>query len=79
MRATAQETETSKLMGINVRHTYALTFALGGACAGVAVHFSLHSTMFFQMLDTLGSEDVALANLAFRRAEKNLYHSYTAI
>ncbi len=36
MRATAQDQDASRLMGINVNRTIAFTFALGGALAGVA-------------------------------------------
>jgi branched-chain amino acid transport system permease protein len=36
MRATAQDQDASRLMGINVNRTIAFTFALGGSLAGVA-------------------------------------------
>ena len=36
MRATAQDKDASRLMGINVDKTIAFTFALGGAMAGAA-------------------------------------------
>lgn len=36
MRATAQDQDAARLMGINVDRTIAFTFALGGAMAGVA-------------------------------------------
>lgn len=36
MRATAQDQDAARLMGINVNRTIAFTFALGGALAGVA-------------------------------------------
>jgi branched-chain amino acid transport system permease protein len=36
MRATAQDPEAARLMGINVNATISLTFALGGALAGAA-------------------------------------------
>jgi branched-chain amino acid transport system permease protein len=36
MRATAQDQDASRLMGINVNKTISFTFALGGALAGVA-------------------------------------------
>jgi branched-chain amino acid transport system permease protein len=36
MRAAAEETEGSLLVGVNVRNIYALAFGIGAACAGVA-------------------------------------------
>ena len=36
MRATAQDQDAARLMGININRTIALTFALGGAMAGAA-------------------------------------------
>jgi branched-chain amino acid transport system permease protein len=36
MRATAQDQDAARLMGINVDQTIAFTFALGGAMAGAA-------------------------------------------
>jgi len=36
MRATAQDPEAARLMGINVNNTVSLTFLLGGALAGAA-------------------------------------------
>lgn len=36
MRAAAEETEGSLLVGVNVRTIYALAFGIGAACAGVA-------------------------------------------
>ena len=36
MRATAQDQDAARLMGINVNRTIAFTFALGGAMAGAA-------------------------------------------
>jgi branched-chain amino acid transport system permease protein len=36
MRATAQDKDASRLMGINVNKTISFTFALGGAMAGAA-------------------------------------------
>ena len=36
MRATAQDPEAARLMGINVNSTISLTFLLGGALAGAA-------------------------------------------
>ena len=36
MRATAQDPEAARLMGINVNHTISLTFMLGGMLAGAA-------------------------------------------
>ena len=36
MRATAQDQDASRLMGINVNRTIAFTFAVGGALAGAA-------------------------------------------
>ena len=46
MRATAQDQDASRLMGINVNRTIAFTFLLGGALAGVA------GTIFVQMVGT---------------------------
>ena len=36
MRATAQDQDAARLMGINVNRTISFTFALGGSLAGVA-------------------------------------------
>ena len=36
MRATAQDPDTARLMGINVNRTIAFTFLLGGVLAGAA-------------------------------------------
>ena len=36
MRATAQDPEAARLMGINVNQTISLTFLLGGMLAGAA-------------------------------------------
>ena len=36
MRATAQDPEAARLMGINVDHTISLAFMLGGMLAGAA-------------------------------------------
>ena len=36
MRATAQDQDAARLMGININRTIAFTFALGGAMAGAA-------------------------------------------
>ena len=38
MRATAQDPEAARLMGINVNSTISLTFLLGGMLAGAAGH-----------------------------------------
>ena len=45
MRATAQDPEAARLMGINVDHTISLTFLLGGMMAGAAgLIFALYET-----------------------------------
>ena len=45
MRATAQDPEAARLMGINVDHTISLTFLLGGLMAGAAgLIFALYET-----------------------------------
>jgi branched-chain amino acid transport system permease protein len=51
MRATAQEPEAARLMGINVDTTISLTFLLGGLLAGAAgLIYALYQTTiwFFQ-------------------------------
>ena len=51
MRATAQDPEAARLMGINVDHTISLTFLLGGLMAGAAgLIYALYETTirFFQ-------------------------------
>ncbi len=45
MRATAQDPEAARLMGINVNQTISLTFALGGMLAGAAgLVYALYQT-----------------------------------
>ncbi len=45
MRATAQDPEAARLMGINVNQTISLTFLLGGALAGAAgLMYALYNT-----------------------------------
>jgi branched-chain amino acid transport system permease protein len=45
MRATAQDPEAARLMGINVNNTISLTFLLGGALAGAAgLVYALYET-----------------------------------
>jgi branched-chain amino acid transport system permease protein len=45
MRATAQDPEAARLMGINVDHTISLTFLLGGLLAGAAgLIYALYNT-----------------------------------
>jgi branched-chain amino acid transport system permease protein len=45
MRATAQDPEAARLMGINVNHTISLTFMLGGMLAGAAgLVYALYET-----------------------------------
>jgi branched-chain amino acid transport system permease protein len=45
MRATAQDPEAARLMGINVNHTISLTFLLGGMLAGAAgLVYALYET-----------------------------------
>jgi branched-chain amino acid transport system permease protein len=45
MRATAQDPEAARLMGINVDHTISLTFLLGGLMAGAAgLIYALYNT-----------------------------------
>jgi branched-chain amino acid transport system permease protein len=51
MRATAQDPEAARLMGVNVDHTISLTFLLGGMMAGAAgLIYALYQTTiwFFQ-------------------------------
>jgi branched-chain amino acid transport system permease protein len=56
MRATAQDTEAARLMGINVDRTIALTFLLGGLMAGAAglVYALYIGTVRFNMGFTAG-------------------------
>ena len=42
IRATAQQTMAARLCGVNVRHVYALTFAVSAAFAGAAGHRHRH-------------------------------------
>jgi branched-chain amino acid transport system permease protein len=54
MRATAQDPEAARLMGINVNNTISLTFLLGGALAGAAgLIYALYETnvWYFQGFD----------------------------
>jgi branched-chain amino acid transport system permease protein len=54
MRATAQDPEAARLMGINVNNTISLTFLLGGMLAGAAgLIFALYETniWYFQGFD----------------------------
>jgi branched-chain amino acid transport system permease protein len=54
MRATAQDPEAARLMGINVNSTISLTFLLGGALAGAAgLVYALYETTiwYFQGFD----------------------------
>ena len=44
MRATAQDPEAARLMGINVNNTISLTFLLGGMLAGAAGSSSRSTT-----------------------------------
>ena len=45
MRATAQDPEAARLMGINVNNTISLTFLLGGMLAGAAgLVYALYET-----------------------------------
>jgi branched-chain amino acid transport system permease protein len=43
MRATAQDQDAARLMGIDVDHTISFTFALGGIMAGVAAVLSVQT------------------------------------
>src|SRR5205807_8101372 len=48
MRATAQDPEAARLMGINVDNTISLTFMLGGMLAGAAgLVYALYETTIF--------------------------------
>jgi branched-chain amino acid transport system permease protein len=56
MRATAQDQDGARLMGINVNRTISFTFALGGAMAGVAaaLYEQAYGTTWFQSGFRLG-------------------------
>jgi len=51
MRATAQNKDAARLMGINIESVIGTTFIIGGALAGVAsvVYALTYNTVFFQM------------------------------
>jgi branched-chain amino acid transport system permease protein len=65
MRAVSQDRVAAQLMGINVDRVISLTFALGGALAGVAsVMYAIYNnTIFFQMGYRVGIDAFAAAVL----------------
>jgi len=52
IRATSESREAAALMGINVKHVYALVFAIGAACAGIAGVFT---STFYYTYPTVGA------------------------
>lgn len=58
MRATSQDTQAAKLMGINVKKAYWLAFAISSACVGVAGSMTIP---IYAVTPTIGANFVLIA------------------